>query len=152
EAVDGDRERLGRYLPWVDFIRTEGDGEAYLRRCEEAWDAFELFDFGIYFPTGEFVGNCGLHTVSKSNRRAEVGYWVVGELEGKGIISEAVLGLTLACFKAGFHRLEIRCNDTNERSAGVPERIGYRLEGTLREDCFEKGVWRNTRIYGALAS
>jgi ribosomal-protein-serine acetyltransferase len=153
DAVETDRARLERFLPWVPFVRTIGDEEAYLSRCDEAWEKEELFNFGIFLPSGEVVGDCGLHTVSKSHCRAELGYWLVGAHEGKGFATEAIAGLAKAAFSAGFHRLEIRCDAGNPKSSGVAERLGFRLEGELREDCREEdGQWSNTRIYGRLAT
>jgi RimJ/RimL family protein N-acetyltransferase len=150
-AVDADRARLRTYLPWVDLTRTEEDQAGYVRRCAEAWAEESMFDFGLYLPDGTYLGNAGLHTVSKSNRRAELGYWILGKYERHGYVTEAIGALGTAAFKAGFHRLEIRCNGENAQSYGVAERLGYVLEGKLREDFLEHGRWRNTRIYGQLA-
>lgn len=152
DAVEADRKRLGEYLPWVDFVKNERDQEAYLSQCEENREKSEGFDYGIYLKNGAYLGNCGIHTVSKSNRRGEIGYWITGRYSGQGYMTEAVASLARACFKSGFHRLEIRCNAENQKSFGVAERLMFRREGELREDCFDGGAWRNTRIYGLLSS
>jgi hypothetical protein len=65
-------------------------------------------------------------------------------------MSEAVSALEKACFDLGFHRVEIRCSSKNVRSASVPEKCGYILEGKLKEDVFEMGDKRSTLIYGKL--
>lgn len=152
EAVEADRKRLREYLPWVDFVQNERDQEAYLSQCEEDREKSEGFDYGIYLKNGAYVGNCGIHTVSQSNRRGEIGYWISGKHSGQGYVTEAVAALARACFTSGFHRLEIRCNAENRKSCGVAERLRFRREGELREDCFENEGWRHTRIYGLLAS
>jgi RimJ/RimL family protein N-acetyltransferase len=151
-AVDADRARLRVYLPWVDLTRSEEDQSAYVARCAVARAEEVMFDYGIYSPDGTYLGNAGVHTVSKSNRRAELGYWILGKYENQGYVTEAIHALGQACFEAGFHRMEIRCDGSNAKSYGVAERLGYTLEGSLREDCFEDGRWTSTRIYGKLAT
>ncbi len=65
-------------------------------------------------------------------------------------MSDAVKILEAYLFKVGFNRVEIRCSDLNERSAGVPERLDYHLDGVLRKDSFEMGAFRNTKIHSKL--
>lgn len=150
-AIDSNRERLREFLPWVDFTAQEMDSYKYIDSCREKWEKHELFDYGFFDKsTGEYVGNGGLHSISWSNRRAEFGYWILGKFEGKGFISEAIEALEKVCFEMGFHRLEIRCSSNNKRSASVPERLGYKLEGHLKEDQIENGRYRDTLIYGKL--
>ena len=151
-AIEKDRVRLSRFLPWVDFTKSEKDSEHYLEQCLKNRENFDGFDYGIYLKNGDFIGNIGLHTVSRASARAELGYWIAGEHEGKGYISEAVRALSAGCFDAHFHRLEIRCNAENFRSDHVARAAGFLLEGELREDCLENASWRNTRIYGLLRS
>jgi hypothetical protein len=150
-AVDDDRARLAKYLPWVESTQKVSDSEAYLSACEEKWESGTLFDYGIFLKSGEFIGNGGLHSISGPDRRAEIGYWIVSKYEGQGFMTEAVEAMARAAFAAGFHRLEIHCNEENAKSYGVAERLGFRLEGTLRDRSIEHGKFRNTRIYGLLA-
>jgi RimJ/RimL family protein N-acetyltransferase len=69
--------------------------------------------------------------------------------EGHGYVTEAVAELTRFCFETlSARRVEIRMDERNERSWRVPERLGFTLEGTLRnEERAPDGELRNLRVY-----
>jgi RimJ/RimL family protein N-acetyltransferase len=55
--------------------------------------------------------------------------------QGQGFITEAVAGITdFAIQQLGAKRLEIRCDSENERSAAVPRRLNFELEGILKNE------------------
>lgn len=149
--VDMDRERLRLYLPWVDATKTAEDEVKYIRMTHEGWADGTLFDFGMFErASGKYMGNIGLHAIRWEHACCELGYWILAEFEGKGYVSESVSLQEKTCFGIGFHRLEIRCNSRNERSAAVPRRLGYALDGTLRENVVEHGEYRDTLVFGKL--
>ncbi|MGZ3649689.1 MAG: GNAT family N-acetyltransferase [Bdellovibrionota bacterium] len=147
--VDSDRVRLARFLPWVAGMHSIADEEEYVRFAHVQWDDYKLFDYGIFFE-GRFVGNCGAHTVAWEHERAEIGYWLAGAFEGRGLMTEAVGLLEAELFRIGFHRLEIHCDPHNVRSAAVPQRRGYALEATLKDHKVEEGRRRDTLIWAKL--
>lgn len=135
EYVEKDRARLRQFLPWVDLTRTVADENDYIEMTLEAWKNHSLFDYGLFLRNGDvYMGNCGIHTISWVNDKCEIGYWLLGEFEGQGYMSEALGLIEQELFELGFNRIEIRCNSKNERSAAVPRRNGYRLETIIRRD------------------
>lgn len=151
--VDEDRVRLGEYLPWVEGTRTLEDEYGYIRMTRECWEKHELFDFGIFrAEEGHYLGNVGVHSISWEHRRCELGYWILGRFEGQGFVSEAVRALERVLFEMGFHRIEIHCSSSNLKSAAVPRRCGYRLEGVLRDASIESGKYRDTQVFAKLST
>jgi ribosomal-protein-serine acetyltransferase len=149
--VDRDRERLRVFLPWVDLTRTVEDELVYLRKAQQDWADGMIFDYGIFnAATGVYMGNAGVHTIRWEHDCCELGYWVFGDFERKGFVSEAVTLIERTCYQLGFHRIEIRCNAKNERSASVPRRLGYQLDGVLRGNAVEHGHYRDTLVFGKL--
>ena len=149
--IDLDRDRLRQFLPWVDFTKAVDDSLSYIKMTLEKWDKFELFDYGIYRKSdGLYLGNVGVHTISWPHQRCELGYWILGLFEGQGYMSEAVLGLHQAAFEIGFNRVEIRCSSLNLKSASIPKRLGYLLDGTLRQDAIELDKFRDTLVFSKL--
>ena len=78
--------------------------------------------------TGEQLGGCGLHDRIGPDGR-EIGYWLVADATGRGIVTAAARALTeLALAMDGVTRVEIHCDEANVRSAAVARRLGYRLD------------------------
>ncbi len=153
KAVNANRARLEKFLPWVGLIQTLEDEIGYVKGALEKWEALESFDFGMYVQeSGEYLGNIGVHTISWQHERCELGYWIIGKHEGHGYVSESVSALEKELFAIGFNRVEIRCSSFNQRSAGVPKRLGYLLEGVLRQDEKDETGYSDTMIFGKLRS
>ena len=149
--VEKDRKRLRKFLFWVDSIKSEADEINFKRKASKQWDNHEMFDYGIFRNLDQsYMGNIGIHSISWCNNFAELGYWICSEYEGNGYVSEAVALLEQELFGMGFHRIEIRCSTLNERSAKIPERLGYTLEGVLLENAFVNEQYYNTKVFGKL--
>lgn len=149
--VDQDRERLGRFLPWVAWTKGIHDEREYIEMTHRQWQDYKMFDYGIFLNEGNtYIGNVGVHTIAWDHNRCELGYWILGQFEGQGYISDAVKALEKTLFDIGFFRIEIRCSGGNARSGKVAERCGYTFEARLRKHSIENGQRRDTLIYAKL--
>jgi len=153
EYVDKDRKRLEKFLPWTPHIKSVKDELAFINTTAAAWKDFKNFDFGIFRKEDSlYMGNIGVHSISWKNHSCEIGYWILGDFEGYGYMSEAVRCLESALFQIGFNRIQIRCSTINRRSANVPKACAYRHEGTLRQDGIDLGKFRDTDVFSKLRS
>ncbi|MBS1969127.1 MAG: GNAT family N-acetyltransferase [Bdellovibrionales bacterium] len=150
ECVDSDRTRLREFLPWVDASKSVEDQVWYVGECLKDWDAGKLFDYGIFNAEDEFIGAMGVHNIQWDHNRCEIGYWIHQRYEGQGFITSALQALEKEFFGMGFHRIEIRCDPHNKKSASVPIRNGYTFEGILRQDTLRAGSYRDTAVYAKL--
>ena len=67
--------------------------------------------------------------------KADVGYYLAGGYEGKGIATEALrMTLPLAFETLHMRKLQVRCSVENLASQQVAERCGFKIEGVLRND------------------
>ena len=152
-ALDSDRRRLGAFLSFVSVTKKLSDQKKYITGAIAKWRRAELFDFGIYErSTGRYMGNIGVHTINWPHECCELGYWIHGDFEGQGFVTEAVTALTARCHKLGFHRVEIRCDPDNTRSSAVAERCGFDYEGRLKENLVIAGKYRDTLIFASVKS
>lgn len=63
---------------------------------------------------------------------------------------KAINILSSIFFKNGGHRLEIFCNENNLSSVNLAKRLGYHLDGTMREYEFMDGEYQGIAIYSLL--
>jgi ribosomal-protein-serine acetyltransferase len=149
--VDKDREYLGQWLPWVSETNHPDDVAAFTRRCLEQFARNEGFHAGIWYEE-KFAGCVGFKPIDWTNLKTEIGYWLASQFQGKGLMTDAVRMLTTHCFEEWkLNRVEIRVACGNERSAGVPRRLGYLHEGTLRQASRLHGQMVDLRVFSMLA-
>ena len=64
-----------------------------------------------------------------------MGYWINTKYSGNGYMLEAVKGLVeLGSDYINFKRIKIRCEATNLKSRSIPEKLGFELEGILKNE------------------
>lgn len=133
ELTDANRAHLRPWLIWADRTNSPSDSASFIRGGLYQFSDGNGFQAGIWYR-GQLSGAVGLHYLDRTNRRTEIGYWLGAAYEGKGIMTRTVRGLVDFVFgELGFNRVEIRCARTNNRSRAVAERLGFKLDGTLRE-------------------
>ena len=153
QMVSKERERLSQFLLWPNFMRSLDDELTFISGMRKEWDERRGFGFAVTLADSGFViGTIGVRALSWVNLRGEIGYWLGCKHEGKGYITEAVSILEKHLFDVGFNRIEIHCDQNNIRSKGVPVRLGYLLEGTLRDHVCDRGGFRNIEVYGKISS
>ncbi|PEC20151.1 GNAT family N-acetyltransferase [Bacillus cereus] len=94
--------------------------------------------FLIFLKESEdFLGTCSLHNIDWVKSQFEIGYWIDTRFSGNGYMTEAIHLLThFAMVSLKARRLEIRCESTNTKSRIIPAKLGYELEGILRNEDF----------------
>jgi ribosomal-protein-serine acetyltransferase len=147
--VDAERERLRRWMPWTDGVRTVEDQRGWIQRALASEHDHEAN--GIWLSTGELAGTIGM-TVTTLENRAEVGYWIAERYEGRGLVSRAAAAMIDLGFRElRLHRITLRAAVTNARSRAVAERLGFTREGVLREQGLVcTGQYHDMVVYGLL--
>lgn len=130
-------ENLRQWMPWAGGEKpTIEESEANVRAAYAKFLTREDLRLSLFLKgTDTLVGSSGLHRIKWEVPSFEIGYWVRTQFEGQGYISEAVAGITeFAIQQLGARRIEIRCDALNHRSAAIPRRLGYELEGVLKNE------------------
>lgn len=104
-------------------------------------------------PDNKLLGYIGHYRIKWENFRSEIGYMILPEAQGKGIVSEAVnLIIKYGFEEMKMHSLEAVVDPENIASAKVLEKNGFVKEAHFREDCFFNGKFYDSVIYSLLKS
>jgi [ribosomal protein S5]-alanine N-acetyltransferase len=97
------------------------------------------------------IGNIGLWRIEKENYRAELGYMIDPEYQGRNLTTEAIRIIIGYGFnKLKLHSIEARIDTQNLASAAVLKKTGFVLEAALKENCFYNGRFSDTEIYSVI--
>jgi ribosomal-protein-serine acetyltransferase len=145
-VIDANRDRLRAWMPWVDPTQGPADTRAFIERVRASGDEDGL---GI-FVDRSYVGGIGLRP-DEVNGDAEIGYWIGAAYEGRGLVTRACRALIDRAFgDLGLHRVTIRVAPDNARSRAIPERLGFREEGVMREAGASAFGHHDLVLYGLL--
>ena len=151
QLVESNRERLIEWCPWLEAVSSVEKTRDFLREKLERFCGGNGFTAGI-FDRGKLVGVIALEYIDEANSSTEIGYWLDGEAVGRGIVTAACRALIKHSFDdLGLNRIQIRCASENVRSRAIPEKLGFRQEGIMRqcERLHDRTV--DLVIYGMLA-
>jgi len=120
-------------MPWAD--QTRDDTAAFIGRAAEMWHAGSDFSYLVTRPHDigsdeieQLLGGCGLHA-RLGPGALEIGYWLRHDATGGGVMTAVARRLTAVAFAlTDIDRVEIHCDQSNGRSAAIPQRLGYTLD------------------------
>lgn len=155
EAINASITDLKPWLPFAHMNQTEEDVEVNIREAHLKFLKREDLRLLVFLKeTGKLIASSGLHRIDWEIPKFEIGYWLDSRYTGKGYMTEAVQGITdFAANELKARRIEIRCDTRNVKSAAIPERLGFTLEGVLRNDSLEIGSTiklRDTSVYAKI--
>jgi [ribosomal protein S5]-alanine N-acetyltransferase len=108
--------------------------------------------WALTLPNDErLIGKCGYHELRKQHRRGEINYIVAREHWGKGIVSEALRAMLDYGFDyMNLHSVEAGVTPGNDASTRMLGRLGFQLEGHLRESFWAEDMFVDSLIYSLL--
>jgi ribosomal-protein-serine acetyltransferase len=151
DAIQQSRDELRPWLPFAD--QSEEQLRDWLARVVAKWITREIMGMGIIErASGQLIGNIGLMVRGWNIGSFEIGYWLRTSAAGHGYMSEAVRLVTDFAFDhLDANRVMIRCDAENARSAAVPQRLGFALEGRMRRDfAAPNGAIRDTLVFSMI--
>jgi [ribosomal protein S5]-alanine N-acetyltransferase len=97
------------------------------------------------------IGKCGYNEWRKAHRRGDISYIVAREQWGKGVVSEAMCAvLDFGFDQMNLHSVEAGVTPGNDGSTRMLQKLGFRLEGHLRESYLAEDVFVDSLIYSLL--
>lgn len=149
--IDRNRMYLRRWLPWLDTAKTVDDTRFFVDSAMQQRAANNGFQAGLW-AHDQPLGVIGYHRIDWPNRSTSLGYWLGEEFQGRGLMSKACRAMVSYAFdEFHLHRMEIRCAVHNVKSRAIPERLGFRREGTMHDAEWLYDRFVDHAVYGMLA-
>ena len=101
--------------------------------------------------TDQFLGAGGYNNLEKEHRKAEVGFWLLKEHWGKGILKEAMSAiLNMGFYSLNLLRVEGFVDHENQKCKKALEKVNFTFEGTMRSCEIKDGKALDVDIYSML--
>lgn len=142
--ADPEIQRWGlRHVADPDQART------WLAAWSRGWDA-ETDACWAVVHDGAVVGRAALRRLNLATGVGEVTYWLLPGSRGQGVASVAVTEVVRWGFEQlGLRRIELWHSVHNDASCAVARRLGFPLEGTLRDGMLHVDGWHDLHLHAA---
>ena len=156
KIIPDDINHVFKGLSHPEVIKYYGVNFMTLEATQEqmAWYAdLEKNGTGQWFAVcskkdNTFYGAGGYNDRDPNNRKAEIGFWLLPEYWGKGIMGEAMPKIFEYGFeKLNLHRIEGFIESTNEKCKKAVAKVGFIYEGTMVDSEVKNGNFISVDLY-----
>ncbi|GHA23361.1 N-acetyltransferase [Salinimicrobium marinum] len=100
-----------------------------------------------------FLGATGFNNLSKEHKKTELGFWILPEFWGRGIIQELLPVICNYAFEnLHLHRIEAFVESENVNSAKALKNQGFQHEGTMVDSEVKNGKFISVELFAKLKS
>jgi ribosomal-protein-alanine N-acetyltransferase len=145
-------KKITKYTFVISPPFTRKQAQAFIKKTEKEREKGIAYYFGIELKENrKLIGMINLVKIDRKNKNAEIGFWLAGKYQGKGLAKEALNSILDFGFKKlKLKRIEARVLHKNKPAQKLLEKTGFKLEGRLRRKTFFKNQWFDDLIYGIL--
>ncbi|MEO8821147.1 MAG: GNAT family N-acetyltransferase [Ginsengibacter sp.] len=159
QFVESDLENVFKGLSHPEIIRYYGVSYDTLEATKEQMIFFsnlEKEETGILWAIVSvddktFYDAGGLNSLSKQHRKAEIGFWLLPEFWGKGVMKEVMPLICQYGFeKLGLHRIEGLVETENTNCKKAMAKLDFQHEGKMTDCEIKNGKFISLDIYAKL--
>lgn len=134
------------------LLQNKKEALSHLKMIDEAIENNKGINWGITLKENpKLLGIIGFYRIQPENYRAEIGYMILPEFQGKGIITEAIEVLLSYGFNAmSLHSVEAVIDPDNIASEKVLQKCNFTKEAHFRENEFYGGKFWDSVVYSIL--
>ena len=156
QFVESDLESVFKGLSHPDIIKYYGVSYQTLEDTKQQMTFFadlEKNETGIWWAVCSadnktFYGAGGLNSLSKEHKKAEIGFWLISEFWGDGIMKEAMLLICNYGFNSlGLHRIEGLVETENKNCKKAMAKLDFQHEGTMKDCEIKNGAFISLDIF-----
>lgn len=150
--IERNRFHLRQWLPWLDSTLTAEDERAFIRLAYSQYLDNKAVTCGLWYRK-QAAGTISYHPIDWINRKVEIGYWLGAEFQGNGLMTKACEKMVDYAFaRLNLNKVEIRCATGNTRSCAIPQRLGFKHEGIIRQAEWLYDHFVDLNFYGLLVN
>ena len=148
--VDKNRSRLRRYFDWVDNYHDVDDWREHIQREKMAFAKGKNLPLTIHYQ-GAIVGGVTLAITDVWQTKGDLNYWLDADYSDKGIALRSVRAVADYAFRVmQLNRITIRATPDNTASCALAEKLGFALEGMLRQAEWLYDHFNDVNVYAML--
>ena len=156
QFVESDLESVFKGLSHPDIIKYYGVSYQTLEATKKQMTFFadlEKNETGIWWAVCSadnktFYGAGGLNSLSKEHKKAEIGFWLISEFWGDGIMKEAMPLICNYGFNIlGLHRIEGLVETENKNCKKAMAKLDFQHEGTMKDCEIKNGAFISLDIF-----
>lgn len=148
--VEENREYLAEYLNWLDKTKSSEDVYQNTKNALTRFADKKGIDYVIK-ENGKIIGRISIWQTNEEANVFEIGYWISKEHARRGIMTlcaKEILRIGIEYLKA--EKFEIYCIAENIGSNRVAQKLGFRLEGTIRNSIKVNEKLFTMNVFGLL--
>ena len=149
-ALRSNKETM-KYIP-KPLVKTKEDARAHIAMIDEKIENNEGINWAITLKNEpKLIGLIGHYRIKPEHFRAEIGYMLLPEYHGKGIITEAIKETVKYGFEImKLHSIEAVIDPENLASEKVLLKSGFIKEAHFKENEYYEGRFLDSIIYSIL--
>ena len=149
-ALRSNKETM-KYIPKL-LVKTKEDARAHIAMIDEKIENNEGINWAISLKNEpKLIGLIGHYRIKPEHFRAEIGYMLLPEYHGKGIITEAIKETVKYGFEImKLHSIEAVIDPENLASEKVLLKSGFIKEAHFKEKEYYEGRFLDSVIYSIL--
>ena len=136
---------------------SQSQTESWLRTLPATSKRFSVFEWENTPQTppliGAFIGLVRIDRIDSVNRNCMIGLDLVPDHRGKGLSGKVYAWLLDYLFnQLNMHMLYLEVLESNTRAQHVYERLGFHVDGRLRQRVFRNGTYEDSILMSLLRS
>lgn len=146
DLVNRQTDYLGVWLPWVQGYNEDSYRHFANFALRRYADNEALHTHIVH--EGRIVGAVSLNEIYYQLKKAEIGYWLSQDYQGRGIMTQAVKAImTIAKDNYAMAVVNIKAAEHNLPSRKVAERLGFSFDGIIANNELVNGKILNHALY-----
>ncbi|MDD3052092.1 MAG: GNAT family protein [Candidatus Cloacimonetes bacterium] len=146
-------EQINKFLRLSQKMSEEELFENF-KRVMQCVEQKHVFVWRITLKTDNSdIGRINIASIARYSSRVDIGYVLLPEYWGQGIMMEAAQRIIDYLFKTiNIHKICATTNNENTRSKKLLEKLNFQLEGVLRQHTFypDKELYADEALYGLI--